>query len=138
MFLLFSFSRFLNPFLNIILRFLKFFVLTENSQQMPTMSDSAHQITLRAPLPQYANTENGSIASLKSQVPMTPTHSTATKTNGFGCERRSSLRRNLSYGNILAANEAKVLVIYTGGTIGMMRNDKEGKFKCNNYLLFFG
>lgn len=42
---------------------------------------------------------------------------------------KSSLRRNRSYGNMLASgnSEAKVLVIYTGGTIGMMRNEKNGK-----------
>lgn len=100
------------------------------------MSETAEEITMRAPPLQYSNTDNGSITSLKSHVPMTPTHSTATKTNGFGCERRSSLRRNLSYGNILAANEAKVLVIYTGGTIGMMRNDKDGEFNVIKYLFY--
>ncbi|XP_062555287.1 L-asparaginase isoform X2 [Armigeres subalbatus] len=36
-----------------------------------------------------------------------------------------SMRRNSSYGKLPSENpEAKVLVIYTGGTIGMMRNDK--------------
>lgn len=40
-----------------------------------------------------------------------------------------SLRRNTSFGNMPPTDktEAKVLVIYTGGTIGMMRNDKNGK-----------
>lgn len=41
---------------------------------------------------------------------------------------KSSLRRNISYGNMIAnSSEAKVLVIYTGGTIGMIRNNKNGK-----------
>lgn len=41
---------------------------------------------------------------------------------------KSSLRRNISYGNMLANSaEAKVMVIYTGGTIGMIRNSKNGK-----------
>lgn len=41
---------------------------------------------------------------------------------------KSSLRRNISYGNMIANSaEAKVLVIYTGGTIGMIRNSKNGK-----------
>lgn len=42
---------------------------------------------------------------------------------------RSSLRRNVSYGLLPAANktEAKILVIYTGGTIGMVRNANNGK-----------
>lgn len=35
------------------------------------------------------------------------------------------MRRNSSYGKMPSENpEAKVLVIYTGGTIGMMRNEK--------------
>lgn len=41
---------------------------------------------------------------------------------------KSSLRRNISYGNMPANSaEAKVLVIYTGGTIGMIRNNKNGE-----------
>lgn len=43
---------------------------------------------------------------------------------------RSSLRRNVSKGNLLGDRiESKVLVIYTGGTIGMMRNSANGKNK---------
>lgn len=38
------------------------------------------------------------------------------------------MRRNSSYGRMPSENpEAKVLVIYTGGTIGMMRNEKNGE-----------
>lgn len=51
---------------------------------------------------------------------------------------KSSLRRNTSYGDMIASEqmETKVLVIYTGGTIGMMRNDKNGMFKITyNYLI---
>lgn len=41
---------------------------------------------------------------------------------------RSSLRRNVSKGNLLGDRiESKVLVIYTGGTIGMMRNCSNGE-----------
>lgn len=41
---------------------------------------------------------------------------------------RSSLRRNVSKGNLFGDRiESKVLVIYTGGTIGMMRNSSNGK-----------
>lgn len=45
-------------------------------------------------------------------------------------ERRSSLRRNVSKGNLMSSDhtESKVLVIYTGGTIGMMRNEKNGQY----------
>jgi hypothetical protein len=39
------------------------------------------------------------------------------------------MARHSSYGNMAPEkNEAKVLVIYTGGTIGMMRNEKNGKY----------
>lgn len=57
-------------------------------------------------------------------------------------ERTMSLRRNTSFGNIPASNctEAKVLVIYTGGTIGMIRNKKNGNYNEINspiLLVFF-
>uniref|UniRef100_A0A1B0CZK4 Uncharacterized protein n=1 Tax=Phlebotomus papatasi TaxID=29031 RepID=A0A1B0CZK4_PHLPP len=50
---------------------------------------------------------------------------------------KSSLRRNRSYGNMLASgnSEAKVLVIYTGGTIGMMRNEKNALEPIQNALV---
>ncbi|XP_055618347.1 L-asparaginase isoform X2 [Toxorhynchites rutilus septentrionalis] len=39
--------------------------------------------------------------------------------------KKLGMRRNSSYGKIPSENpEAKVLVLYTGGTIGMMRNEK--------------
>lgn len=46
----------------------------------------------------------------------------------------SSLKRNISQGNLLnsQAKEAKVRVIYTGGTIGMVRNEQNGKFLVTN------
>lgn len=37
------------------------------------------------------------------------------------------MKRNESYGSLENRAEAKVLVLYTGGTIGMLRNDKNGK-----------
>lgn len=41
---------------------------------------------------------------------------------------RSTMRRNTSYGNLPDnQSEAKVLIIYTGGTIGMMRNEHNGE-----------
>jgi hypothetical protein len=44
------------------------------------------------------------------------------------------LRRNSSYENIyLGRNERRVCVIYTGGTIGMVRSPRGGNF----YLKFF-
>lgn len=41
----------------------------------------------------------------------------------------SSLKRNISKGNLLSSEtkEARVRVIYTGGTIGMVRNEQNGK-----------
>ncbi|XP_055589321.1 L-asparaginase isoform X2 [Uranotaenia lowii] len=45
--------------------------------------------------------------------------------NGSLDLRKLNMRRNSSYGKIPSENvEAKVLVLYTGGTIGMMRNEK--------------
>lgn len=38
----------------------------------------------------------------------------------------ASMRRSESYGHMTAGSEAHVLVIYTGGTIGMMRNENNG------------
>lgn len=38
----------------------------------------------------------------------------------------SYMRRSESYGHMSAGSEAHVLVIYTGGTIGMMRNENNG------------
>lgn len=56
-------------------------------------------------------------------------------------ERRSSLRRNVSKGNLMSSDhtESKVLVIYTGGTIGMMRNENNGECNiiCVSILLLF-
>lgn len=42
----------------------------------------------------------------------------------------SSLKRNVSQGNLINSQikEAKVRVIYTGGTIGMVRNEQNGEF----------
>lgn len=56
--------------------------------------------------------------SLDHPVPSSPTKS-------------SSLKRNTSYGNLMPAEakETKVKVIYTGGTIGMVRNERNGKFE---------
>jgi len=41
-----------------------------------------------------------------------------------------AMRRNASDGNLMAQDvkEARVRVIYTGGTIGMMRNERNGKW----------
>lgn len=61
------------------------------------------------------------------------------KSFGINMERRSSLRRNVSKGNLMSNDntESKVLVIYTGGTIGMMRNESNGEYDKNFVFVFF-
>lgn len=45
---------------------------------------------------------------------------------------RLAMRRNVSRGNLIADRaESKVLVIYAGGTIGMIRNETGGKSAAN-------
>lgn len=46
-------------------------------------------------------------------------------------DRRASLARNRSFDDIGSMAEAKVLVIYTGGTIGMTRNSNNGMYFSN-------
>lgn len=52
--------------------------------------------------------------------------------------RKPSFPRNCSFADMSTQAEAKVLVIYTGGTIGMTRNSNNGmhfkRKKKNNYL----
>lgn len=42
-------------------------------------------------------------------------------------DRRTSIPRQRSFDNMATSTEANVLVIYTGGTIGMTRNSKNGE-----------
>lgn len=75
-----------------------------------------------------------SVISLYQPPPMTPT-----QTNGIGIlgstlspeaapiSGTAQMVRNASYGNLGTQSEARVLVLYTGGTIGMLRNDKNGE-----------
>lgn len=53
-------------------------------------------------------------------------------------DRRSSIPRNTSYDNMATSAEANVLVIYTGGTIGMTRNSNNGMFVCLCFFFVFG
>ena len=57
-----------------------------------------------------------SMSSIDNTVPPSPTKST-------------SLKRNTSTGNLMPVEtkETRVKVIYTGGTIGMVRNERNGK-----------
>lgn len=60
---------------------------------------------------------------------------TPTRANGSGfltadlptSQPVSHMVRNASYGNFGTQAEARVLVLYTGGTIGMLRNEKNGE-----------
>lgn len=58
------------------------------------------------------------MSSLDASVPSSPTKS-------------SSLKRNTSHGQLMPAEtkETRVRVIYTGGTIGMVRNERNGKYR---------
>lgn len=61
--------------------------------------------------------------------------------NGQNCDAQSlinlngsqSIRRNTSFNAMNTSTEANVLVIYTGGTIGMIRNSNNGEFFLLNY-----
>lgn len=48
-------------------------------------------------------------------------------TNEQQSEVKTSIRRNPSFGHMDTSAEANVLVIYTGGTIGMTRNSNNGE-----------
>uniref|UniRef100_A0A336N284 asparaginase n=1 Tax=Culicoides sonorensis TaxID=179676 RepID=A0A336N284_CULSO len=58
-----------------------------------------------------------------------------TSRSSFNASDRSTMRRNTSYG-VLPDNqsEAKVLILYTGGTIGMMRNEHNALAPMPNQL----
>lgn len=43
-------------------------------------------------------------------------------------ENKSSLQRHASFDDMSSVSEARVLVIYTGGTIGMTRNSNNGTY----------
>lgn len=49
-------------------------------------------------------------------------------------DRRLSLTRNRSFNDMGTVAEAKVLVIYTGGTIGMTRNSNNGKYFFSKHI----
>lgn len=74
--------------------------------------------------------EESSRTSIYHPVPMTPTEENGRSNISLGKTETNNFHRNKSYGQLPASNrvEAKVLVIFTGGTIGMMRNDRNGEF----------
>lgn len=71
---------------------------------------------------------------------MTPNSTPNPSPNSPKYHHKSSLKRNISYGNIPSTDktEARVLVIYTGGTIGMMRNEKNGEQVKKLRLCYLG
>lgn len=99
---------------------------------METLNSSIGSVSLNSD-----GDDSGIVMRNKMNVPTTPG---ATPLNGSPWKRKQltdvnpngsldlnklPMRRNSSYGRMPSENpEAKVLVIYTGGTIGMMRNDK--------------
>lgn len=82
-----------------------------------------------------------SVMSLYDPTPMTPTQNGGKSLLSAGKLSPDSpnhsvnaqMKRNPSYGNLGNQTEARVLVLYTGGTIGMLRNDKNGKKLILNY-----
>lgn len=86
--------------------------------------------------PEDIGSRNGQLQRTQSDM---ESHSAAQKTgNGAGSlavpssGSRLSMRRNVSRGNLIADRaESKVLVIYAGGTIGMIRNETGGKWCLN-------
>lgn len=52
-------------------------------------------------------------------------------------DRRPSLARNRSFDDMGSMAEAKVLVIYTGGTIGMTRNSNNGMYYVIPVCIFY-
>lgn len=74
-----------------------------------------------------------SVMSLYEPTPMTPTQTNKTflsatlSPDSPNHAVNAEMKRNASYGNLGNQTEARVLVLYTGGTIGMLRNDKNGE-----------
>lgn len=70
-----------------------------------------------------------SVMSVFDPTPMTPQNGSKSLLSAEAPKQITSaqMKRNESYGNLENRAEARVLVLYTGGTIGMLRNDKNGK-----------
>lgn len=70
--------------------------------------------------------------SIYDPTPMTPTQPrssflSTTSPETLKANNKTQIKKIASYGNMGNQTEARVLVLYTGGTIGMLRNDKNGK-----------
>lgn len=76
-----------------------------------------------------------SVTSIYSPIPMTPTltdnksllQTTMTPVSPKNHDDNLQMKRNISFGNLENRTEARVLCMYTGGTIGMLRNKKNGE-----------
>lgn len=80
-----------------------------------------------APLPMSPTQNRSSIFVQTTNTPATPESPNYNSTPNK-LRVQSEMKRITSTGNIQSnEQEAKVLVLYTGGTIGMIRNDKNGK-----------
>lgn len=86
-----------------------------------------------------------SIMSFCEPTPSSPTTSlngnkSSLPSTTLGVNNNADLKRNVSYGNLENTTEARVLVLYTGGTIGMIRNNKNGKkmkFEAGKNIITF-
>lgn len=82
-----------------------------------------------------------SVMSIYEPTPLTPTQNGDKSLLSVGNlspgspndDVNAQMKRNVSYGNLGNQTEARVLVLYTGGTIGMLRNDKNGEQIGFNY-----
>lgn len=72
-----------------------------------------------------------SVMSLYEPTPMSPTQSNGKSFLSPNLSPNHTvngqMKRNVSYDNLENRTEARVMVLYTGGTIGMIRNDKNGE-----------
>lgn len=71
----------------------------------------------------FVNGSNGSLGSVDMLTPSNSVHKAADYNNKMSSVL---MRRSESFGHMKAGSEAHVLVIYTGGTIGMVRNENNG------------
>lgn len=74
----------------------------------------------------FRNGSNGSMGSvdmLTTTMSVDKVHKAADENNKMSSVL---MRRSESFGTMTAGSEAHVLVIYTGGTIGMVRNENNG------------
>lgn len=79
--------------------------------------------TLDAKREAFMNGSNGSLGSIDMLTSSNSVHKAADYNNKMSSVL---MRRSESFGHMKAGSEAHVLVIYTGGTIGMVRNENNG------------